>query len=93
MIARELFDSFDFATERNYCYEMSVFDAVLQGQELMQQGADVNEGADNGWTPLKIAADSGLMDTVRYLVEQGADIEKAGEDSQTPIMAVLGMVT
>ena len=77
--------------------KMSVYDAAIQEeleqlQEIVQRGADVNEGGDNGWTPLFIAADCDAMETVRYLVEQGADIEKAGKTVKLHSWLLLGTV-
>jgi hypothetical protein len=55
----------------------------------MLYGANVNQGtADNGATPLCIAAEQGYLELVRCLVEElGVDVNQATWDGATPLMA------
>ena len=54
---------------------------------LVEQGADVNEGNINGFTPVHLASGHGHLDVVRYLVEQGASLDKINNDGWTPLFA------
>ena len=58
-----------------------LFFAAQNGHEamvraLIELGADVNKGKDNGWTPLHIAAQQGHEAIVRAIVEAGAEVNK-----------------
>lgn len=52
---------------------------------LVATGADVNEMADGGWTPLATAASAGQEDIVRLLLEKGADVNAAGQRQRTAL--------
>ena len=41
---------------------------------LLERGADINQGAHDGYTPLYIASQEGHEEVVRVLLERGADI-------------------
>jgi ankyrin repeat protein len=41
-------------------------------QQLVQEGADINQAADGGWTPLAAATAKGHIAVANYLREQGA---------------------
>ena len=57
---------------------------LARAAELIQAGEDVNQGDEQGWTPLNFASGKGDLDMVRLLVEKGADVFKAGRDQRTP---------
>nr|XP_054775129.1 serine/threonine-protein phosphatase 6 regulatory ankyrin repeat subunit C-like [Lytechinus pictus] len=41
-------------------------------QSLVSRGANVNQGNAEGWTPLMIAAKTGIVDILKFLRDQGA---------------------
>jgi ankyrin repeat protein len=51
---------------------------------LTEEGADVNR-ADDGMTPLFIAAREGHEAVVRALLGAGADINRGTDDGKTPL--------
>jgi hypothetical protein len=74
--------------------ELALIEAVKSGdyqkaEELLQNGADVNQGDEQGWTPLNFAAGKGNLPLVKLLVEKGADTLKVGRDQRTPYMIAL----
>ncbi|XP_030844004.1 myotrophin-like [Strongylocentrotus purpuratus] len=52
---------------------------------FMSQGADVNEGDNDGWTALHRAAQKGHLDVTKYLISQGADVNKLTQNDLTDI--------
>jgi len=74
--------------------DLSLIEAVKAGdhakaQSLIQNGADVNQVEEQGWTPLNFAAGKGDLAMVKLLVENGAEIFKVGRDQRTPYMIAL----
>lgn len=72
----------------------SLIDAVkardtAEVEKLILSGVDVNEGDEQGWTPLNFAAGEGNLPLVKLLIEKGADIFKTGRDRRTPYMIAL----
>lgn len=64
--------------------------ADLDGiKALLDSGVDVNEGDEQGWTPLNWAAGKGQVEILSLLVEKGADVLKVGRDLRTPRMIAL----
>lgn len=59
---------------------------VDKARELLDQGADVHESDEQGWTPLNWAAGKGDAEMVRLLLERGADVTVTGRDNRTPLM-------
>jgi len=57
---------------------------------LVEAGADVNVRSVDNITPLHLAAFSGDLATVRFLVEHGADITAKEWQGKLPIDAVQG---
>lgn len=60
-----------------------------QIKKLLDSGVDVNEGDEQGWTPLNWAAGKGNVEILSLLVEKGADVLKVGRDLRTPRMIAL----
>ena len=52
---------------------------------LFEAGADVNKAADDGETPLYVAAEVGHDAIVQVLIQAGADINMATDDGSTPL--------
>ena len=57
-----------------------------KARELLEQGADVHQSDEQGWTPLNWAAGKGDAGMVRLLLERGADVTVTGRDNRTPLM-------
>jgi len=53
-------------------------------QLLLDRGADINARANNRWTPLHNAVDSGCIEVVRVLLEHGANVGAEDEQGRTP---------
>jgi len=60
-------------------------DVVEVRRLVEEEGADVDRATSNGPTPLAIAAHSGYISVVQYLVGQGADVDKARSTSFSPL--------
>lgn len=56
-------------------------------QKLLQQGADVNEQTEDGWTALMRAADEGHTEIVQILLEAGARVDAKRKTGETALMA------
>ena len=56
---------------------------------LVESGANVHEGRDNGGTPLFIAAERGHVEVVRLLLEFGAATNKAKKNGTPPLHAAV----
>jgi hypothetical protein len=74
--------------------DLSLIEAVKAGDQakaesLIQEGADVNQVEEQGWTPLNFASGKGDLAMVKMLVEKGAEIFKVGRDQRTPYMIAL----
>ena len=54
-------------------------------QILIQNGANVNARAKNGWTPLHDAACKNLLEKADLLIENGADINSEHENRLTQL--------
>ena len=50
---------------------------------LIENGADINAKANDGWTALMEAAYEGHIETIKFLIEKGADINPKTEDGKT----------
>ena len=50
---------------------------------LLGAGADINKQANDGWTPLMLAAWRGNIEVVRELLKQGAKKEMKNKDGNT----------
>lgn len=47
-------------------------------QYLVENGADVNDTVENGWSPVVACCSNGDLNAVKYLVSKGADLKKVG---------------
>eukprot|EP00756_Hemistasia_phaeocysticola_P047580 Hpha_TRINITY_DN22058_c0_g1::TRINITY_DN22058_c0_g1_i1::g.112160::m.112160/K10380/ANK; ankyrin len=55
---------------------------------LIERGANVNQAADDGETPLSCAARMADEGLTRFLLERGADPNQPGEEGAPPLLAV-----
>ncbi len=55
-------------------------------QHLLENKANINAPAANGWTPLMHAVFEGKIDIVKYLIEKGANINLKNEDGKNALM-------
>ena len=70
----------------------SLMRAALDGKtekvnELLHQGADVNQRDDNGWTALMFAVINRHYETMNVLLEHGADVNARSNQGGTALMA------
>ena len=52
---------------------------------LLNHGAQIERGGDNGSTPLMIAASANKVDTVRLLLEKGANVNAKSASGDTAL--------
>src|SRR5262249_28729710 len=82
------------ARREEHCMDQALFEAARGGdletaERLLESGADVNQGDEQGWTPLNFASGRGNLAMVKLLIEKGADPFKTGRDNRTPYMIAL----
>ena len=59
---------------------------VIVSMLLAKQGVDVNQAADDGWTPLLFASQGGHAEVVSMLLaKQGVDVNQATNNGCTPL--------
>ncbi len=80
-------------------YTISIQRALMQACEnghcdtvrlLLERGAEVNTGKQDGWTALMLASLNGHCDTVRLLLERGAEVNTGQQDGGTALMSASG---
>lgn len=49
---------------------------------LVEHGADVNRGDNEGWTPLHATASCGFLSIAKYLIEHGANVAAVNNDGE-----------
>ncbi|KAF6200969.1 hypothetical protein GE061_005416, partial [Apolygus lucorum] len=52
---------------------------------LVEHGADVNKGDNEGWTPLHATASCGFISIAKYLIENGANVAAVNNDGELPV--------
>lgn len=52
---------------------------------LVEHGADVNRGDNEGWTPLHATASCGFLSIAKYLIEHGANVAAVNHDGQLAV--------
>lgn len=57
---------------------------------LLDQGADVHQANDVGFTPLMVAAKSGCNEAIQMLVQRGASVNERGSSGLTPLHLAAG---
>ena len=78
------------------CYSKPLHSACHEGdivevRRLVEvEGADIDRSYSGGPTPLTVAAMSGKIGVVRYLVEQGADMSHVPSSTNGPLTALCG---
>jgi len=58
-------------------------------ETLLASTANIDEGDEQGWSPLNHAAGVGDLSMIQLLVEKGADVFHVGRDNRTPYMIAL----
>lgn len=56
---------------------------------LLEKGADLEAKDDDGQTPLVVAVQKELVETVNFFIEEGADIEAKDSHGLTPLMVAV----
>ena len=76
-----------FYIHSSYLPDQNVFNAgdVNILEFLAKKGADVNASANDGWTPLHIAAHLGREQHVESLLKLGAHVNATNSVGQTPL--------
>ena len=59
---------------------------LIQVNEALEAGADVNAKDKGGWTPLRWAARNGYTDIVKTLIDTGANVHARDGDGRTVLM-------
>ncbi|MBC6413225.1 MAG: ankyrin repeat domain-containing protein, partial [Hyphomonadaceae bacterium] len=59
-------------------------------RRCLAAGADIEARAQDGWTPLLVAASFGAAETVAALIEAGADMEVRTGEGWTPLHVAAG---
>lgn len=52
---------------------------------LVEHGADVNRGDNEGWTPLHATASCGFLSIAKYLIEHGGNVAAVNHDGQLAV--------
>ena len=52
---------------------------------LLQNGADVNRGDNEGWTPLHATASCGFLSIAKFLIDNNANISAVNNDGELAI--------
>lgn len=52
---------------------------------LVEHGADVNRGDNEGWTPLHATASCGFISIAKYLIEHGGNVAAVNHDGQLAV--------
>ena len=59
-------------------------------RELISNGANVNAGKQDDWTPIHLSARNGHLEVVKLLLEHGADVRMLNDEGRTPYQVSLG---
>merc|ERR1712034_264002 len=52
----------------------------------VEKGANVDQVANDGYTPLLISSQKGFLEVVQHLVEKGANVNQVANDGYTPLL-------
>lgn len=69
----EKIEKFDGNTDLVYALRDKNY---ILAKELIEQGADIENVNNNGYTPLSEASESGRLDTVKFLINNGAEFSE-----------------
>ncbi len=74
-------------------HQSSVEHRLNNSRHLIDSGADVNAGDENGYTPLHFAVNADSVEVVRYLLDSGANLEAVNDKGETPLNIAVGNTT
>ena len=73
------------AIQNKKLYNAASLEKAKEVQLLLDTGADINKAADDGYTPLGVAASRGNKEIIKLLLANGADVNKAINNGATPL--------
>ena len=66
-------------------FQACIDDNLEMVEFLVQRGADVNRGDNEGWTPLHATASCGFLSIAKFLLDHGANVSSVNNDGELAI--------